>query len=78
MSKYASKIAAIVESIEGNFLVKGGKISYSEEDTADLDIVVAFSDVGTVHTFLTSDAYKEISTGRIGNTTGPFMVVEGV
>lgn len=78
MSEYASKIAAIVESFEGNFLVKGGKISYPEEDKADLDIVVEFSDVGTVHTFLTSDAYKEISTGRTGNTTGPLMVVEGV
>ena len=78
MSEYASKIAAIVESFEGNFLVKGGKISYPEEDKADLDIVVEFSDVGTVHTFLTSDAYKEISTGRTGNTTGLLMVVEGV
>ena len=78
VSEYASKIAAIVESFEGKFLVKGGKVSYSEEDKADLDVVVEFPDVGAVHTFLSSDAYKEISTGRTENTTGPFMVVEGV
>ena len=78
VSEYASKVAAVVELFGGKFLVKGGKVSYSEEDKADLDVVVEFPDIGAVHTCLSSNSYKEIAAGRTENTTGPFMAVEGV
>jgi len=77
-TQYAAKIPPMIEAHGGKFLVRGGNVVYSEGEKADIDVVAEFSDVAAAEAFLSSDAYKAIEPARKENTTGPFMIVEGV
>jgi uncharacterized protein (DUF1330 family) len=78
MAGYASKIQGVVEKSGGKFLVRGGNVSYAEGDKAGLNVIVEFPDVAAAHAWLESDAYKEITSARSDNSSGQFMIVEGV
>ena len=78
MAGYGSKIDGVISQFGGQFLVRGGDVSYAEEDKADFDVIVEFPDVAAAQACLDSDAYKEIKAARTNNTTGQFMLVEGV
>jgi uncharacterized protein (DUF1330 family) len=77
-SEYASRIAPMLEAFGGRFLVRGGTVSHAEGEKADIDVVAEFSDVAAAQAFLSSGSYKEIEPGRTENTTGQFMIIEGV
>ena len=42
VSDYGSKVADVVEKYDGQFLVRGGNVSYREGDPTDLNVVVEF------------------------------------
>ena len=75
---YAMKVPAIISEFGGAFLVRGGNVRYREGDEADIDVIVEFPDAASAEALLASDAYKEIEAIRKEQTTGPFMIVEGV
>ena len=78
MAGYGSNIQNVIEQFGGKFLVRGGHVSYAEEDKADRDVIFEFPDVAAAESCLASAAYKEIKPARTENTSGQFMVVEGV
>ena len=75
---YAMKVPEVISEFGGEFLVKGGNVPYREGDNADIDVIVEFPDLASAEASLASDAYKAIESVRKEQTTGPFMIVEGV
>ena len=78
MVGYGTKIDGVISQFGGKFLVRGGNVPYAEEDKADFDVIVEFPDIGAAKACMESDAYGEIKAARTENTTGQFMLVEGV
>ena len=78
MTGYGTKIDGVISQFGGKFLVRGGNVPYAEEDTADFDVIVEFPDIAAAKACMESDAYGEIKGARTENTTGQFMLVEGV
>ena len=78
MAGYGSKIDSVISQFGGQFLVRGGDVPYAEEDKADFDVIVEFPDIAAAQACMNSNAYKEIKAARTDNTTGQFMIVEGV
>ena len=68
-SEHASKIAPMLEAFGGRFLVRGGNISYSEGEKADIDVVEEFPDVAAAQEFISSESYKGIESARTENVT---------
>ena len=78
-NEYGSKIEAVVGQFGGKFLVRGGEVLYREGETiSDIDVIVEFPDKEAGQNCLKSDAYQQIIAGRLDNTTGTFIFVEGV
>ena len=75
---YASKIQCVIEQFGGKFLVRDSDVPCAEEDKAELGVIVEFPGVAAAQACMASDAYKEIKSARTENTSGQFMVVEGV
>ena len=78
MAGYGSKIQGVIEQFGGKIPLSGGVVSYAEKENAHLDVVVEFPDVAAARACLESDAYKEIKSARTNNSSGQFMIVEGV
>ena len=75
---YALKVENVIREFGGKFIVRGNKVSYAEGDKADINVVAEFPDLVAAQACLASDAYNEIEPHRKDNTTGQFIVVEGV
>ena len=79
MSGYASKVGEVIEAFGGKILVRGGEISYQEgESLGDLTAVVEFPSRDAAHAFGSSEGYRAIVKARTENTTGPFVIIDGV
>ena len=78
VSDYGSKVADVVEKYDGQFLVRGGNVSYREGDPTDLNVVVEFPSLEKAMDCINSPEYKAIEAGRKENMTGMYIVVEGV
>ena len=79
MSEYASKVGAVVEAFGGKFLVRGGEISYQEgESLGDITAVLEFPSRDAAHAWESSERYQAIVKARTENTTGPFVIIDGV
>jgi uncharacterized protein (DUF1330 family) len=75
---YALKVERIISEFGGKFLVRGNNVPYAEGDKFDIDVIAEFPDLALAQACLASNSYKEIDPHRKDNTTGQFMVVEGV
>ena len=78
VSDYGSKVADVVEKYDGQFLVRGGNVSYREGDPADLNVVVEFPSLEKAMECINSPEYKAIEAGRKENMTGMFIVARHV
>ena len=79
VAEYASKVGETIEAFGGQFLARGGEVSYREgEKLGDIDVILEFPDRKSAIAWEESKQYQAIVSGRIDNTTGSFIIVDGV
>ena len=78
-AEYSSKVEETIRAFGGQFLVRGGDISYREgEKLGDIDVILEFPDRKSAIAWEESKQYQAIVSGRIDNTTGSFIIVDGI
>ena len=76
---YGSKVEATLKEFGGKFLVRGGEISYQEgKSTGDFTAVVEFPSRTAALAWESSSQYQAILKGRTENSTGVFIIIDGV
>ena len=76
---YGSKVEATLKEFGGKFLVRGGEISYQEgESIGDFTAVVEFPSRTAALAWKSSSPYQAILKGRTENSTGVFIIIDGV
>ena len=79
VTEYGSKVKATVDAFGGQFLVRGGEVSYREgEPVGDVDVVIEFPDRATAIAWEESEQYQSILPGRTNNSVGKVVIVDGV
>ena len=79
VTEYGSKVKATVDAFGGQFLVRGGEVSYREgEPVVDVDVVIEFPDRATAIAWEESEQYQSILPGRTNNSVGKVVIVDGV
>ena len=79
VTEYGSKVKATVDAFGGQFLVRGGEVSYREgEPVGDVDVVIEFPDRATAIAWEESEQYQSILPGRTTNSGGKVVIVDGV
>jgi len=79
VAEYGSKVKATVDAFGGQFLVRGGEVSYREgEPVGDVDVVIEFPDRATAIAWEESEQYQSILPGRTNNSVGKVVIVDGV
>ena len=79
VSEYASKVEETVKAFGGQFLARGGEVSYREgQKLGDIDAILEFPDRDSAIAWEESEQYQAIVSGRTDNTTGYFIIVDGV
>ena len=79
VAEYGSKVEETIQAFGGQFLVRGGDISYREgEKLGDIDVILEFPDRKSAIAWEESKQYQAIVSGRIDNTTGSFIIVDGI
>ena len=79
VTEYGSKVKATVDAFGGQFLVRGGEVSYREgESVGDVDVVIEFPDRATAIAWEESEQYQSILPGRTNNSVGKVVIVDGV
>ena len=79
VTEFGSKVKATVDAFGGQFLVRGGEVSYREgEPVGDVDVVIEFPDRATAIAWEESEQYQSILPGRTNNSVGKVVIVDGV
>ena len=79
VTEYGSKVKPTVDAFGGQFLVRGGEVSYREgEPVGDVDVVIEFPDRATAIAWEESEQYQSILPGRTNNSVGKVVIVDGV
>ena len=80
MSDYREKVVQTVEDYQGTYLVRGGEIEILEGGIGEhpLKVLLEFPDMETARNWYNSDAYQNIIDGRIDNSEGNFLLLEGI
>ena len=79
IKEYGSKVKATLKEFGGRFLVHGGEISYQEgESIGDFNAVVEFPSRTAALAWESSSQYQAILKGRTENSTGVFIIIDGV
>ena len=79
VAEYGSKVEETIQAFGGQFLVRGGDISYREgEKLGDTDVVVEFPDRESAMAWEESEQYQAILPGRTENTTTYLIIIDGV
>ena len=79
VAEYGSKVEETIHAFGGQFLVRGGDISYREGDKlGDVDVVVEFPDKKSATAWMESEQYQAILPGRTDNAITYFIIVDGV
>ena len=74
-SEYGSKVKATVDTFGGQFLVRGGEVSYrGGESIGDIE----FPDRGAAIAWEESEQYQSILPGRTNNSVAKVVIVDGV
>ena len=67
------------EAFGGQFLVRGGEVSYREgEPIGDIEVVIEFPDRAAAIAWEESEQYQSILPGRTNNSVGKVVIVDGV
>ena len=78
-SEYGSKVKVAVDAFGGQFLVRGGEVSYREgEPIGDIEVVIEFPDRAAAIAWEESEQYQSILPGRTDNSVGKVVIVDGV
>jgi len=79
VAEYASKVRETLQPFGGQFLVRGGDISYREgEKLGDIDVVIEFPDRSSAMAWEESEQYQAILSGRTNNATTHLIIIDGV
>ena len=79
VADYGSKVEETMQTFGGQFLARGGEVSYREgEKLGDIDAILEFPDRESAIAWEESEQYQAIVSGRTDNTTGYFIIVDGV
>jgi uncharacterized protein (DUF1330 family) len=79
VSEYASKAGVTLEAFGGRYIVRGGEISYDEgNELSARSVVIEFPDRQSALGWIHSEQYQAIIRHRKDNSTGTFVIVDGV
>ena len=79
MADYGSKIEATINAFSGQFLVRGGEVSYQEgKALGDITVVIGFPDRAAAISWEESEQYQAILPGRTDDSAGNVAIVDGV
>lgn len=79
VADYGSKVEETMKTFGGQFLARGGEVSYREgEKLGDIDAILEFPDRESAIAWEESEQYQAIVSGRTDNTAGYFIIVDGV
>ena len=79
VAEYGSKVEATINAFGGKFLVRDGEVSYQEgQSLGDINVVIEFPDRAAAILWEESEQYQAILPGRINNSVGNAVIVDGV
>ena len=80
MAEYASKVGVTVGSFGGQFLVRGGEVSYQDGEPLgeDINVIIEFPDRAAALSWQSSSEYQEILPARKAHANVNFMIVDGL
>ena len=79
VAEYGSKVEETIQAFGGQFLARGGEVSYREgEKLGDIDVIVEFPDRQSAIAWEESEQYQAILPGRTDNTTGYVIITDGI
>ena len=79
VAEYGSKVEETIQAFGGQFLARGGEVSYREgEKLGDIDVIVEFPDRQSAIAWEESEQYQAILPGRTDNTTGNVIITDGI
>ena len=79
VAEYGSKVEETIKAFGGQFLARGGEVSYIEgAKLGDIDAIIEVPDRDSAIAWEESEQYQAIVSGRTDNTTGYFIIVDGV
>ena len=79
MADYGSKVEDTIEAFGGQFLARGGEVSYQEgEPLGEIHVIVEFPDRATAIAWEESEQYQAILAGRTDNSVGGILIMDGV
>ena len=79
MADYGSKVEDTIEAFGGQFLARGGEVSYQEgEPLGEIHVIVEFPDRAAAIAWEESEQYQAILAGRTDNSVGGILIMDGV
>ena len=79
MADYGSKVEDTIKAFGGQFLARGGEVSYQEgEPLGEIHVIVEFPDRAAAIAWEESEQYQAILAGRTDNSVGGILIMDGV
>ena len=79
MADYGSKVEDTIKAFGGNFLARGGEVSYQEgEPLGEIHVIVEFPGRAAAIAWEGSEQYQAILAGRTDNSVGGILIMDGV
>ena len=79
MADYGSKVEYTIKAFGGQFLARGGEVSYQEgEPLGEIHVIVEFPDRAAAIAWEESEQYQDILAGRTDNSVGGILITDGV
>ena len=79
MADYGSKVEDTIKEFGGQFLARGGEVSYQEgEPLGEIHVIVEFPDRAAAIAWEESEQYQAILAGRTDNSDGGILIMDGV
>ena len=79
MADHGSKVEDTTKAFGGQFLARGGEVSYQEgEPLGEIHVIVEFPDRAAAIAWEESEQYQAILAGRTDNSVGGILIMDGV
>ena len=79
MADYGSIVEDTIKAFGGQFLARGGEVSYQEgEPLGEIHVIVEFPDRAAAIAWEESEQYQAILAGRTDNSVGGILIMDGV
>ena len=79
MADYGSKVEDTIKAFGGQFLARGGEVSYQEgEPLGEIHVIVEFPNRDAAIAWERSEQYQAILAGRTANSVGGILIMDGV